>query len=41
MPFSFQRLEIPDVILVEARAFADERGFFMLGSEPGFRPNDH
>jgi dTDP-4-dehydrorhamnose 3,5-epimerase len=29
MPFSFQRLEIPDVILIEAKAFADERGFFM------------
>lgn len=29
MPFNFKRLEIPDVILVEARAFPDERGFFM------------
>ncbi|MGH9922895.1 MAG: dTDP-4-dehydrorhamnose 3,5-epimerase [Nitrososphaerales archaeon] len=29
MPLKFSRLEIPDVILVEAQAFADERGFFM------------
>ncbi len=29
MAFRFARLEIPDVILVEAKAFNDERGFFM------------
>lgn len=29
MPFTFTPLEIPDVILVEARAFPDDRGFFM------------
>lgn len=29
MPFQFKRLDIPDVILVEAQAFIDERGFFM------------
>jgi dTDP-4-dehydrorhamnose 3,5-epimerase len=29
MPFQFKRLEIPEVILVEARAFGDHRGFFM------------
>ncbi len=29
MPFSFKRLEIPDVILVEPEVFGDERGFFM------------
>ena len=29
MPFSFKRLEIPDVILVQPRVFEDERGFFM------------
>lgn len=29
MPFTFQRLTIPDVILVQAKRFADERGFFM------------
>ena len=28
MPFRFQRLSIPDVILVKARAFEDRRGFF-------------
>jgi len=27
--FDFQRLEIPDVILIEPTAFEDERGFFM------------
>ena len=29
MPFSFKRLDIPDVILVEPKVFGDERGFFM------------
>ena len=29
MPFSFQELEIPGVILVEAQRFPDTRGFFM------------
>ena len=29
MPFQFQRLAIPDVILVEARHLADDRGFFL------------
>jgi dTDP-4-dehydrorhamnose 3,5-epimerase len=29
MPFRFERLEIPEVILVEARSFDDHRGFFM------------
>ena len=29
MPFQFQRLNIPDVILVKPRAFQDGRGFFM------------
>jgi dTDP-4-dehydrorhamnose 3,5-epimerase len=29
MPFSFQPLKIPEVILVEAKAFPDDRGFFM------------
>jgi dTDP-4-dehydrorhamnose 3,5-epimerase len=28
MPFSFQPLEIPDVVLVEARTFGDGRGIF-------------
>lgn len=29
MPFSFTRLAIPDVILIEPQAFVDERGCFM------------
>jgi dTDP-4-dehydrorhamnose 3,5-epimerase len=29
MPFAFQPMEIPEVILVEAKAFEDHRGFFM------------
>lgn len=29
MPFRFERLQIPDVILVEAPRFEDARGFFM------------
>jgi dTDP-4-dehydrorhamnose 3,5-epimerase len=29
MPFHFERLEIPDIILVEPRVFQDDRGFFM------------
>jgi len=29
MPFKIQRLEIPDVILIEPEVFSDERGFFM------------
>ena len=31
MPFKLKRLEIPEVILVESKAFSDERGFFMEG----------
>ncbi len=29
MSFKFNRLEIPDVILIEPQVFEDERGFFM------------
>ena len=29
MPFIFQRLEIPDVILIEPKIFGDPRGFFL------------
>ena len=29
MPFTFKKLDIPDVILAEAKAFPDERGFFL------------
>jgi dTDP-4-dehydrorhamnose 3,5-epimerase len=28
MPFQFHRLEIPEVVLIEARQFGDARGFF-------------
>jgi dTDP-4-dehydrorhamnose 3,5-epimerase len=29
MPFEFQRLDIPDLILVKPRVFRDQRGFFL------------
>jgi dTDP-4-dehydrorhamnose 3,5-epimerase len=29
MPFKFKRLEIPEIILVEAQVFSDKRGFFL------------
>jgi dTDP-4-dehydrorhamnose 3,5-epimerase len=29
VPFNFKRLSIPDVILIEAKSFPDDRGFFM------------
>jgi dTDP-4-dehydrorhamnose 3,5-epimerase len=29
MPFQFDRLQIPDIILIEAKRFPDHRGFFM------------
>ena len=28
MPFTFTRLAIPDVVLIESRSFSDERGYF-------------
>ncbi|MDH3203052.1 MAG: dTDP-4-dehydrorhamnose 3,5-epimerase [Nitrosopumilus sp.] len=31
MPFKFKKLEIPEVILVEAKSFPDERGIFLEG----------
>lgn len=41
MPFTFKRLEIPDIMLVEAQAFPDERGFFMESfKESIFTAND-
>lgn len=41
MPFTFKRLSIPEVILVEAKAFQDERGFFMESfKESAFSSND-
>lgn len=29
MPFRFERLDIPDVVMIEPRVFRDERGFFV------------
>jgi len=29
VPFSFQKLEIPDVLLIKPRVFPDDRGFFL------------
>ena len=29
MPFNFKRLEIPEVVVVEAKSFSDERGYFL------------
>jgi dTDP-4-dehydrorhamnose 3,5-epimerase len=29
MPFKFQTLEIPEIILIEPRVFGDDRGFFL------------
>lgn len=29
MPFEFEKLEIPDVVLVKPKVFGDDRGFFM------------
>lgn len=29
MPFQFRRLQIPDIVLVEAQSFPDHRGFFL------------
>ena len=29
MPFQFHRLEIPDIVLVEAQSFGDHRGYFL------------
>lgn len=40
MPFQFKQLHIPEVILVEAKSFADERGFFMESfKESSFKQN--
>ena len=29
MPFTFKKLKIPEVVLIEPRVFEDKRGFFM------------
>ncbi len=40
MPFSFKRLSIPEVILVEPKVFPDERGFFLESfKESTFKEN--
>ena len=40
MAFEFKRLEIPEVILVSPKAFADERGFFLESyKESEFKAN--
>jgi len=31
MPFSFKKLSIPEIILVESKSFPDDRGFFLEG----------
>ena len=28
MPFTFKKLKIPDIILIEPQSFSDDRGFF-------------
>ena len=41
MPFRFQRLEIPDVILVSAKQFVDDRGYFLESyKQSEFADND-
>ena len=38
MPFEFENLEIPDLVLIEPQRFPDERGWFMeLHKEPDFQ----
>jgi dTDP-4-dehydrorhamnose 3,5-epimerase len=40
MPFTFNRLSIPDVMVIEAKSFSDERGFFLEGfKESNFKAN--
>ena len=29
MPFRFQKLEIPEILLIEARVIGDDRGYFL------------
>ena len=31
MPFNFKKLEIPEVVVIEAKSFSDERGVFFEG----------
>ena len=40
MPFTFKKLTIPEVILVEAKSFSDDRGFFLESfKESTFKEN--
>lgn len=40
MPFSFKKLDIPEVLLIEAKSFPDNRGFFLESfKESVFREN--
>jgi dTDP-4-dehydrorhamnose 3,5-epimerase len=40
MPFEFERLELPGVFLIQAKAFPDERGFFLeIYRQPDFKAN--
>ncbi|QMU53917.1 MAG: dTDP-4-dehydrorhamnose 3,5-epimerase [Nitrosopumilus sp.] len=40
MPFTFKKLDIPDVILVKAQSFSDKRGFFLENfKESDFKNN--
>jgi dTDP-4-dehydrorhamnose 3,5-epimerase len=40
VPFSFKQLQIPDVILIEAQSFQDERGLFLENfKESAFKNN--
>jgi dTDP-4-dehydrorhamnose 3,5-epimerase len=41
MPFSFTKTKIPEVIIIEAKSFPDERGFFMESfKESDFKNNE-
>jgi len=41
MPFNFKKLKIPEVVVIEAKAFSDERGVFFEGfKESDFISND-
>jgi dTDP-4-dehydrorhamnose 3,5-epimerase len=41
MPFTFKKLDIPEVILVESKAFSDNRGYFLESfKESAFVSND-
>lgn len=40
MPFTFKKLDIPDVILIEPKLFKDDRGYFAeIYKDDGFKEN--